>query len=211
MAKDKIKEKQSYDPLISKTWVTKGTRFTADERLRAKHKWSTLSLAMLALYLIALSSAEMLNNSLIQDDYKVYIPMIVLFLSLFILIITLIENSKNYLLQADKMHQCALEIQSIYHRLQLAIKSKKDTYETREQLLQEYDNVLLKYPNHEERAYKIFRASNYMEEDVVFGVISHPALKFPIAKLLLVWYWALDFWLYLFFIFAPLAALFLTT
>lgn len=212
--KDK-KENRSYDPLISKTWITKGTRFTADQRLRAKHKWSVSSLAILSLYLITLSSTEMLNLHLFgddsitvqNDDTTEYTPLAVLFLSIFILIITMIENSKNHLLQAEKMHQCALEIQSIYHRLQLAIHNKRDTYELRQSLLEEYDEVLMKYPNHEERAYNIFKATNYTETDFNFWVIRWSWLKMPVAKCLLAWYWVQDFWLYLFFILGPLLTL----
>lgn len=207
MAEDNKNRKPPYDPLISKTWITKGTRFTADQRLRAKHRWSNLSLAILSLYLIALSSTEMLGVSIFDNnEFDRYIPMGVLFLSIFILIISMIENSKNHLLQAEKMHQCALEIQSIYHRLQLAIQNKKDTYELRQSFLKEYDEVLLKYPNHEERAFNIFKAANYTEESFNFWIITCPCLKMPIAYALLIWYWISDFWLYLLFILGPLIA-----
>ena len=208
MAEDNKSKNLPYDSLIAKTWITKGTRFTADQRLRAKHRWSNLSLAILSLYLIGLSSSEMLGVSIFDnDEFDKYIPMGVLFLSIFILIISMIENSKNHLLQAEKMHQCALEIQSIYHRLQLAIQNKKDTYELRETLLKEYDEILLKYPNHEERAFKVFKATNYNEANFNFWIITCSWLKMPIAKILLIYLWILDFWLYLLFILGPLIVL----
>jgi len=52
-----------------------------------------------------------------------------------------------------------------------------------------------------ERAYKIFKANNYQEFD--FAGISHPIIKLPIAKSLIVWYWILDFWMYALFILGP--------
>ncbi len=196
-----------YDPLISKMWITKGTRFTADQRLRSQYKWSSLSIAMLSIYLMALSSIDMLGISFVQKEYEPYVPAAFLFLSVFILIISMIENSKNHLLQAEKMHQCALEIQSLYHKLQLAIENKKDTYEMRLEMLKNYDAVLLKYPNHEERAFLIFKATNYTEENFKFGIVTYTPIKWPIAKIFLLWYWIQDFWLYIAFIFGPLIAL----
>lgn len=193
-----------YDSLTARLWQTKGTRFSADERLRSKHKLSVFSLAILTLYLIALSIVDMLDPAFVPEQYQEFVPVMVLFLSVFILVISLIENSKGHLLQADKMHQCALEIQSLYHNLDLLRKNDKDSFEERKEILEEYNNILKKYPNHEERAYWIFRANNYREKDINFWVITHPFFKMPVSKILLLWYWLADFWLYLFFILSPL-------
>ena len=199
-----IKQNNSdYDSLTRKTWITKGTRFAADERLRAKHRWSTLSLAMLSLYLVALSSADMLDIAFTETNYKLYVPVAVIFLSVFILIISLIENSRSYILQADKMYRCALEIQSIYDTLQLCEENQRSTCEERINLLKKYTEILRKYPNHEQRDYKVFRANNYKEKN--FEFCKNQILNFFIAKFLLTCYWISDFWMYCLFIFGPLS------
>ncbi len=187
------------DSFLSKTWQTKATRFTADQRLRDKHRWSTISLAMTSLYLITISSADILGISLFPSSSEKYVFVAILFLSIFVLIITLIESSRNFLVEAEKMHQCALEIQSVYHRLDLAINSEIDTYELRQELTTEYDSILLKYPNHEQRAYQIFKATKYKD----FPILDNIIFDFVLSKILLVWYWILDFWKYCLIILGP--------
>jgi hypothetical protein len=192
-----------YDPLVLKMWQTKGTRFTAAERLRAKQRWSTMSLTMLSLYLIAVSIADLLELFSLQNSFKDYQLASILFLSIFILIINLIENSKTYLVEAEKMHHCALEIQSLHHTAQLLVNENKFTFEWKESLYEKYDTVLNKFPNHEERAYKIFKAINSQEPNYHFFGISNLLFKTLISKILLLWYWMQDFWMYILFIFLP--------
>lgn len=197
------KKEPEYDSLIRKLWITKGVRFTADEKLRAKSNYANFSLAILSLYLIAVSSADLAHLVKVPEDYRPYISFAVLFLSVFVLILTLIENSKNYLVQADKMHACALEVSSLYNNLNLLITKEKADYKARKAISDKYDSILAKYPNHDERVYSVFVARHYDEKNLNFGIKDCAPFNYFYSRVLLLAYWISDFWLYVVIVFSP--------
>ena len=176
---------QEFDSFLSKMWNTRGARFVAHERLKARHRMSVFSTSMLSIYLIGLSSITLIGNENIHPDIYKMIPLLVLSLSVFVLVITLIEGSRNYLLNAEKMHSSGMEISEIYGELELALKSKKADYRLRKKLWADYNKILSKYPNHEERQFCIFKAKNYTEPNFIFAGCENVLAKLLISKALL--------------------------
>ncbi len=197
----KSKNHSKIDNLLSKFWFTKGTRFTADEKLRAKNRWSTLSLSMMSIYLIFIYCVDLIG--IVPTDEKIYMALCVLFLSLFSLVINLLETAKNQTLEAKQMHDCALEVQNLYHELQLRLENKTANSDYKESLRKKYNEILAKYPNHEGSAYWVFKARNFHEDNVDFAFLNSPILKFLFSRLVLIWCWIKDFSLYAFFVFIP--------
>lgn len=196
--------KKERDPLEVKLWKTKKIRFTADEWLRAKNRWSVFSITILSLYIIILSIHSVVNVDIVNPLYGRYIPVIVLILSVYILIISLFEGSKNYILEADKMHRCGLEIQAEHHKLCSPSSSTNISDELRKEIIDNYDKILVKYPNHDEKYFEIFKAKNYWESNINVGPSDCIYSKFICAKIKLAFILFKELWLYLLFILSPL-------
>lgn len=197
-------DKNTYDALEIKLWKTKKIRFTADEWLRAKNKWSTFSISILSFYLIVLSVLSFSEFDLINHSYIKYVPAIALLISVYILILSLFEGAKNYSLEADKMHRCALEIQAQYHKLLNAKNSNSLSAAIKGDILKEYDSILLRYPNHDETYFEVFKAKNYKEDNVQIGPSECVFIKAIFAAYQICVQSIRNFWLYAFLVFSPL-------
>ncbi|MDB4237329.1 SLATT domain-containing protein [Flavobacteriaceae bacterium] len=145
-------EKSFLEELSFKIWSTKGARFQADTRLTKKSKLSTISLAFLSAYLIiaSLLSAYGLNNG----NYKDLINYSITALSILLLVISMFENNQNYKLRAKIYHDCGLEIGFLYSNLRTfkTLKKNKSDFEIytfSKKMIIEYQNILVKYENHE--------------------------------------------------------------
>ena len=109
---------RSTDNLLRKMWKTKSARFNAHARLMSRQRLSTAATSALACYLIAVSILQLTLPAAAEGALGKIITSAVLILSVFLLMITLIESARNYGAEADKMHRSALEIAELYNRFQ---------------------------------------------------------------------------------------------
>jgi hypothetical protein len=192
------------DPLISKMWQTKGSRFIAYARLQRKHRLSLFTISLLSMYITAISVLLLSPNNFHLGVSPEALSLIAVIASLFLVVLAQHENSKNYLVRADHMHTCALEILSLYTKLEaklgLAIDQKKtadEIYEIKEPFINNYNNILMKYPeNHDEVDYKLFCSDNPNVFKNYSGCIAQCKLK--------VLAWLNDRWLYFLIMIIPL-------
>ncbi len=106
------------DHLLSKMWKTKGSRFNAHARLKARHWASVLATSLLAMYLVALSLCQLTFADALTPLENKVLAIGGVVVSVFLIIITLVETARNYLGDADRMHQSALAISELYNRFQ---------------------------------------------------------------------------------------------
>ena len=147
-------DKKFLEELKHKIWSTKGTRFTADERLKKQSKLSTLSISFLSAYLIIFGLVSVYNLlGKIQIDLNLFAFSITA-LSILLLVFSLVENNQNYVIRAKSFHDCALDLSDLYNELQ-NFKSYKDNTSDEEKmnfcemLQSKYQLVLRKYENHD--------------------------------------------------------------
>ncbi|MFE8422852.1 SLATT domain-containing protein [Tenacibaculum sp. ZH5_bin.1] len=155
-------DKDFLEELKHKIWSTKGTRFTADTRLKTIAKFSTLSISFLSAYLIIFGLVSVYNLYNPDTINQNIIAFTITALSILVLVFSLIENAQNYPVKAKNFHDCALDLADLYNELQnfKSYKTESDENEKLEfcmNLQKEYQNVLRRYSNHDPIDNKKFR------------------------------------------------------
>ncbi len=155
--------------LCSRMWITKGSRYNAYRRYELKHRLSLTSISMLTLYVFWLTLADFCHIFRLTGNNNI-ILFISMVLSIFILILSLLENSNNYQIKAERLHNCAKEITGVYNELRMLIHSE-DSYDNKfkglEEITKRYDGIIQKYgENHDKIDYELFRAENYKEFEI---------------------------------------------
>jgi hypothetical protein len=158
-----MNKKNYAETLYEKLWKTKGTRFIAHKRLEHVNQLSNWAVALNTVYVIITSLLSISPFSEFSKLTPEYLSLFTIFLSLIIIVLSLIENSKNYKAKADSLHQCGKDLNKLYERL----SQIKDRYEEStlrmeiEKIGVDYQNVIDKYPdNHLSIDYDLFVASN---------------------------------------------------
>jgi hypothetical protein len=143
------------DHLLSKMWKTKGSRFNAHARLKARHWASVLATSLLALYLVALSLCQLTFADALTPLGNKVLSIGGVVVSVFLIIITLVENARNYLGDAERMHRSALAISELYNRFQALTVDEAN--EQRQKFNNDYSDALKSIPvDHKDIDYKRF-------------------------------------------------------
>ena len=148
-------DKDFLEELKHKIWSTKGTRFTADSRLKATAQLSHLCISILSVYLIifGLLTVYKIYNPGEDPDSANIIAFSITATSILLLVFSLYENAQNYQIRAKNFHDCALDLADLYNELQNFKTYRKtatdvEKMEFTQDLQQRYQNVLRKYDNH---------------------------------------------------------------
>ncbi|CEN35310.1 SLATT domain-containing protein [Capnocytophaga cynodegmi] len=158
--------------LYNKIWKTRGSRFIAHKRLERLNELSNYSIAINSIYVIVLSilSLEQFRN-LSKLDAN-HLSLITFFLSILILVISLIENSKDYKIKAESHHRCGKKLSRIYEKL-IQIKDKSNDpsiFAKIEELATEYQNIIDEFPyNHSPIDYKKFTLKENIDNKNIFS------------------------------------------
>ena len=141
-------------------WKTRGARFNAYRRLRAKHRWSTWSIAFLSFYTLAINILPYAPIYLMNDRQKNLIAFFSLMLSLFILILSLLEGQNDYHLQASRLLSSANEMSDLHNRTRL-ISNESNTRSELKKYISEYSFILNKYyENHDPIDFEMFKTEH---------------------------------------------------
>lgn len=173
-------DKDFLEELKHKLWSTKGSRFRASERLKTKNKYSSLSMSILSAYLIIFGLLSVYNLFNAKGISENLIPFTITSLSIFLLVFSLFENSKNYLVRAIQFHECALEISRLYNELQTFKSYDKDASQSEKKefskdIQDRYQTILEKYENHLPIDNKIFKLGHrdYYDEIKWWHIIEY--------------------------------------
>lgn len=187
------------DHLLAKMWKTKGSRFNAHARLRGRHWASILATSLLSLYLAALSLCQLTFADAMTPLANKVLSIGGVVVSVFLIIITLLETARNYLGDAERMHQSALAISELYNRFQALTIDQADA--ERLAFNDRYSEALKAIPvDHKDIDYKRFMIRSADDLDIrgfrYFALVVEYALR-----------WTWEFSLYIALILSPLIAL----
>jgi hypothetical protein len=153
----------SAEDLVRRIWITRGARFVAHRRLATMHAWSTAAIAILSAYLL-IASIVMSNDGVgISAAGRSLVNLGLTGVSLLLLVLSLLEGSRNYLLRSERLHDCAVELGALEHKATL-VKEYRDIAERTAavaQLSEEYHSVLARCrENHDPLDNECFRCDN---------------------------------------------------
>lgn len=160
-------DKDFLEELKHKIWATKGTRFTADSRLKATAQLSNLCISILSVYLIifGLLTVYKIYNPGDNSDSANIIAFSITATSILLLVFSLYENAQNYQIRAKNFHDCALDLADLYNELQNFKTYRREAtdivkMEFTQDLQQRYQHVLRKYENHSPIDNKKFKSEH---------------------------------------------------
>jgi hypothetical protein len=196
-----IERNRTTDRLLGKMWKTKSARFNAHRRLVRKNSLSTWATSILAVYIIIASLAPLAYPGLAAGTTGKLIQVLSVAISIFLIIIILLENSKNYLGEADRMLRCALAISEVYNRFQALTPAEANT--KRAEFTDEYNKILEMHElNHNDIDFRKFELQNSRE--LRFGNWKYIGAFGRYAVL-----WLVEYWLYIILVgLPPIAAVF---
>lgn len=193
--------------LTDNIWITRGARFNAYRRLARKNYASIFAISILSFYNIGIAlfpytiGAELLAPATIA-------------VSIFILIISLLEACKGYAVKSERMHQNAVDLNYLLNKINI---TEKIGEEETKKFYEEYYNLIKNCPeNHDPCDDKLFRTEHPQDFNLEYTFkITRPfvrpleTLEFKIKKPILYFYklfYLLEtFWLYVFLVGAPIA------
>ncbi len=153
--------------LKSRLWKTKGSRFNAYRRLKRRQQVSIFSISVLSVYGISIPVIQaVLDTSSCPRTNDLY-TVVSLTLSVFILVLSLLEGANNYAGKSEKMHTNAVKISSLYSELEiLAIKDQNpdSLIEKVDDVQRRYSEIIKECPeNHEPEDYLEFQIQHRRE------------------------------------------------
>lgn len=109
---------------MTRMWRTSGARFNAVRRLRLRNKLSIFSIAAFSLIGIILSVFEIVYG--LPDGVSHNFTFLALAISLFVLVISLLEGAASYEVRAERLSRNAVQIEAERSGLESVIAEFKD-------------------------------------------------------------------------------------
>lgn len=198
--------------LDMQVWRTKGARFNAYRRLLRKHYASVFTISILSLYNIGLNLVPYSSFQNISSANDLSVSSI--FISIFILILSLLEFSKGYELKSERLHNNAMELSQFYSELKIAqAENQKLTVE----LTEKYHRIIKSCPeNHSPQDDNKFKTEHPHVFDLQYNIPLNKWIQkllhrnsIKVNKFWVTWRHALlyhidTYWLYLALIASPL-------
>ena len=183
--------------VATRIWKTKGSRFNAARRLNNKYQSSLSSISILSIYGIAIPILQgIVKNPQCLEINDIY-NAISLILSVFTLVISLLEGAKNYQLRAEKLHKNAVELSKLQRDLEYLMVSQLGDAEFRQKvgdISVKYEELIKECPeNHEPEDYDLFKAQNRKDFKISWLTGLYIRIKLIV----------IDYWLYVFVLVHP--------
>ena len=130
--------------------------------------WCSLAtISLISVYILILSVIPLLykDNSIAYKG----VTIATISSSMGILVLSIFESSKNYLLRAERFLMCARELGDLVRSLDMIIDTKNGSIDDVEAVSKNYSKILNKYnENHENYDHNFFKAERYDEFDIGF-------------------------------------------
>ena len=202
--------REAAENLRTRMWRTAGARFNCQRRMKHRDTTSSFTIAILSVYLIAISVAQKIYNvGQSHPELDNHLTFIAIVGAVFIIVISLTEWACDFSVRAERLFENATEIKKLHARLERALVDgiSEDILES------EFKGVCLDYekfvdknsPNHDPVDDFLFRAQNRAEP--------HPSFKmcFFQAAWARVWWWLVTFGMYVILLLLPVVILFWVT
>lgn len=141
--------------LRTNLWRTAGARFYAARRLELRDRLSTFSIAFLSVIAIGIGLLDpVLGQGNAPSLLRISAAVLTAIISVFVLVISLIEGNGRSQLQATRLHENGVKLAELRGTLELLIAKSLETgvpaWDGLERLRKEYDGELRECPfNHE--------------------------------------------------------------
>ena len=139
------------DVFCDQMWLTYKARFNAHSRLLRQEILYTVTIAFLSFFVIVLNILQLMPVILeIRQEATTFYTITI---SIFILVVSLINNSSARRRNAEQFHACALEIKSLYGEFSAVLEDM--TNENYSNFIQRYSAIVRKYDiNHQKCDYQ---------------------------------------------------------
>jgi hypothetical protein len=186
---------RSTDHLLRKMWQTKSARFNAHTRLLRRHRFSIAATSILSCYLVGISLYQLAFESAISATGIRLLSVTNIVVSVFLIMITLLENARNYGNEGERMRENALAISKIYNEFQALTVAEAD--QLRDKYAAAYSDLMIEAKlNHSDIDHNLFRIPNAKELKIAW-----PA--YGILLLQTVWLVIFEYWLYFSLVLVP--------
>jgi hypothetical protein len=128
-----------YSELDRAMWVTKHCRYNAAYRLRRRHHLSIYSITILSIYVLSLTLFQKYG---FLTEYRDVYELLSMLLAVFILVLSLLEGSRNYMLSSEKLFLCGNEIRDLLDELKKYSAKTECDIKGIEETSKKYSNVL---------------------------------------------------------------------
>jgi hypothetical protein len=188
-----INHSNSYaDKLNRRIWTTRGSRFNASRRLQNKHRLSISSISILSVYGIAIAVIQFSSRiAKCQSTNEAYTSISVI-LSVFTLVLSLLEGYQDYQSRAHRLHENAICLSDLLSKLEYmqCFESSSSSFPQDLKVISEKYEILIKDcpDNHGVTDFEFFQLQNRKE----FNINWYLSLFLRIKLL------AVDYWLYIF-------------
>lgn len=118
-------------------WVTRGCYFTAADRFKRLDRYSVAATTILSFYVFVLSLVVLVFPDKVSQESSRWLTAGSLVISIFIIIITLMENSKGYALNAEYAGQTARELAFLFNQ-----QDEGDAGQDEKILVKRYNEIL---------------------------------------------------------------------
>jgi len=140
-----VQKENHYEELYDRMIKTAACRFAANDRLKAHHNASLWTITFFSMGLIVIPLVETFGlKSNFSSNYTSFIQVV---LAIVILVISVLLNMTNFSVRAEKMHQCALAVNTLARKVHRHINDNSSSSKY-EDLVKEYDNILQRFENH---------------------------------------------------------------
>ncbi|WP_417712399.1 SLATT domain-containing protein [Roseibium aggregatum] len=147
--------------LRRKIHKTKGARFEANRRLIKKYRISVWAISILSFYVICISVGLLIFSGDYSDFSGKILTFLSVAMSVFIIILSLLNESDSHQLNAELMHNCARELSELYNNLPISNQMEEDELK---QYFQKYQDILSRFHrNHDDLDKKIYEANDPFE------------------------------------------------
>lgn len=173
-------------------WRTAGARFNAARRLKRRDWLSTISIAMFSIIGIFLPMMQRIYGFSAGSPIDNYYTALALSLSLFVLVISLVEGSENYRVRADRLQRNAEELTELRRSLEQKLARAKDTGQMSDEEVgtfrDQYEKVVQECPhNHDPIDDELFLVTHRLSTE--FSVNGKPRIGWVEAQCRQFWYW----------------------
>ena len=176
-----LDEKLTKKTLYRKISKTAKTRFEAAKRLKYKDKALHYFLAIASVILLSISIttndkktiasktnevsvAANDNNSSKTTEKKCSAKEWQIFISIIILVLSLLTQAEDYRTRGIRMHDCAVVLNNLSRKI---IHLETDDSDELEKIEAKYSDVLQKYENHEDIDFKVMQFKTLGEKDKI--------------------------------------------
>lgn len=189
------------EKLSRRIWITKGSRFISSRTLASQSQLSITSISFLSIYAIAISVIQNIIDSTNQCiNLNNLYTIIAILLSVFILVLSLLEGTKNYQLRAERLYNNATELSKLYKEMEYLQYCNLEFDSLCKQLRvirDRYNELIDKCPeNHDSDDYWLFKTENLKEfrDDFQLGLIELSSIRSLWVRTI---YMIKHYWLYI--------------